>query len=192
MNGIVDSVIIFRILKKLTTPWEKTKAYEVGLIDKKGKILVKKNDRTPEQKSALTLLDKLVFNLKRLLQRVPGGGSQIASYVAALALIQEYVERETNQETRIALTERLEEYKLIHAGIKEYDLSTPEGYMEAFEDIYESSLSGAAFGGAMSGAGSNADINATGRAGVDGGLFSGPKPKKNIRRRMSKILDNKL
>lgn len=182
--NIVDTIIIFRILKKLTTPWEKTAAYKTGLIDKKGKILVKKKDRTKEQKKAFTLLDRLVFNLKRLLGKVPGGQTQIGSYVAALALIKEYVEQESNKETATVLFEKMEEHKMIPHF--EHDISTAEGFLNAWEDAMEEGMtSGASFGGALSGAGSNADINATGFAGYDPVLGR----KKN---KLKKILDRSL
>lgn len=160
MAGLVDTVIIFRILRKLTTPWEKTDAYKTGVIDKKGKVIVKKKDRTPEQKKAFTLLDRLVFNLKRLL-----GGSQLGSYIAALALIKEYVETETNKETAQALFERFEEQRIC-PNFK-HDISTPEGYLDAMEEAMNEMTSGAAFGGSLSGAGSNAQVNASGLAGAD-------------------------
>ena len=44
----IDTVIVFRILKKLTTPFDKTPAYKLGLIDKKGKKI--KNAETDEEK----------------------------------------------------------------------------------------------------------------------------------------------
>ena len=185
MSNIIDTVIIFRILRKLTTPWEKTQAFKTGLIDKKGKILVKKNDRTREQKKAYTLLDRMVFNLKRLLAKVPGGGSQLGSYIAALALLKEYVEKESNRETATVLLERFEEHGYAPKGISEHDLSTPEGFMDAFEEEFMKEMnSGASIGGRFDGAQSNADANASGMAAP-----SGPKKKKN---RLEKILDNKL
>ena len=184
MSNLVDTVTIFRILKKLTTPWDKTKAYKTGLIDKEGKILVKKKDRTPEQKKAFTLLDRMVFNLKRLLAKVPGGKTQIGSYVAALALIKEYVEQESNKETASVLIEKLEEHKFIPE--QKHDISTAEGYLDAMEEeIMREMTSGAAFGGRMSGAGTNADVNATGLAGRDPVLGQ----KKN---KLKKILDRRL
>ena len=39
MANLVDTIIIFRILRKLTTPWEKTAAFKTGLIDKNGKVV---------------------------------------------------------------------------------------------------------------------------------------------------------
>ena len=75
--NMVDTLIIFRILKKLVTPYEKWKAFDLGLIDDKGKSL--KKAKTSEEKSAMTLVDRMVLNMKRLLNKIPGGKSQIAS-----------------------------------------------------------------------------------------------------------------
>jgi hypothetical protein len=43
--GLVDVVISYTFIKDVSTPFDKTKAYEVGIIDDKdGKILVKNKD----------------------------------------------------------------------------------------------------------------------------------------------------
>jgi len=86
-----DLFYAFRFLKLLVTPFEKTKAFELGIIDKDGAILKKRVDRqTPEEKSAYTVFHRLVFNLKRLIGKAPGGKSVIARYGAALFLIKEH------------------------------------------------------------------------------------------------------
>lgn len=181
----VDTIIIFRILKKLVTPFNKTAAFKAGVIDKNGKVLIKPGDRTADQKKTITLLDRMVFNLKRLLGKVPGGKTQLASYVAALALLREHVEKQTNLETSNLLMEKLQEHKIIPKT--KHDLSTAEGFMDAWEEaMYESMVSGASFGGAMSGAGTNSQINSTGMAGIDPVL--GKKKRKDLR----KILDKQI
>lgn len=83
-----DLVYTFRFLKLLVTPWEKMGAYEQGLIDKNGKRTDVKVV-TSEQKSVYNTFHKLVFNLKRLLAKVPGGSTKFASYAAALFLLKE-------------------------------------------------------------------------------------------------------
>ena len=180
-NTLVDSVIIFRILKKLTTPFNKTKAFELGVIDQDGNVITKKVDRTRAQRDAFTLLDRLVFNLKRLLAKVPAGKTQLGSYIAALALIKEYVETETNSETAQALFERFEEQRIC-PNFK-HDISTPEGYLDAMEEAMNEMTSGASFGGSMSGAGTNAQVNASGLAGVD------PVLQRRRRTKIEKILN---
>jgi len=82
-----DLVYTLRFLRLLTTKFEDTTAYKLGLIDEKGKKL--KNPETSEEKSAYNAFHRLVFNLKKLLEKVPGGSSKLASYAAALFLIKE-------------------------------------------------------------------------------------------------------
>jgi|TARA_B110000444_G_scaffold160665_1_gene150141 hypothetical protein len=88
-EGAVDLFITYKFIRLLTTKWNKTDAYKEGVIDAKGKLLVKGKDQTSAQKKAYTVFDKLVFNLKRILEKVPFGKSQIASYAAALFLLKE-------------------------------------------------------------------------------------------------------
>lgn len=95
MANYVDNLIAFRILYKLITPFDKTEAYKRGVIDADGKVLVKIKDQTPEQKDAYDMLDRLVFSLKRLLGKIPGGKSQIASLAAAYYLVKEAYENKT-------------------------------------------------------------------------------------------------
>lgn len=82
-----DLVYTFRFLRLLTTKFENTEAFKLGLIDEKGKKLRKAE--TPEEKSVYSPFIRLVFNIKKLLAKVPGGSSNIATYGAALYLIKE-------------------------------------------------------------------------------------------------------
>ena len=86
-KGVVDLAAIYMFLKRLVTPFEQWDAYKTGLIDKNGKVIVDKADRTPEQNKSFGYFDRLVANLKKLLGKVPGGKSRIASFAAALLLL---------------------------------------------------------------------------------------------------------
>lgn len=88
-KGVVDLAAIYMFLKRLVTPFEQWDAYKTGLIDKNGKVIVDKADRTPEQNKSFGYFDRLVANLKKLLGKVPGGKSRIASFAAALLLLRE-------------------------------------------------------------------------------------------------------
>ncbi len=88
-ESAVDLFITYKFIRLLTTKWNKTDAYKEGVIDDKGKLLVKSAQRTSAQDKAYTVFDKLVFNIKRILEKVPFGKSQIASYAAALFLLKE-------------------------------------------------------------------------------------------------------
>ena len=90
LSTIGNIYFVYQFLKKLVTPFEKTKAFELGIIDEKGKILKRRRDlKTKDEKEAYTLSDTLIWNIKKLMGKIPGGQSRIASYAAALFLIKE-------------------------------------------------------------------------------------------------------
>ena len=64
------------------------RAIELELIDDKGKVI--KKPKTNEEKSAYTVFHRLVFNIKRLLSKLPFGQTKLASYATALFLIKEH------------------------------------------------------------------------------------------------------
>ena len=83
-----DFFYSLRFLRLLTMPWEKTNAFKKGIVDENGKRL--KKPETPQEKSAYTVFHRLVFNIRRLLGKIPLGQSTIARYAAALYLIKEH------------------------------------------------------------------------------------------------------
>lgn len=81
---------VYSFIKRLATPFSSTKAFELGIIDENGKVLKKRSKlKTKEEKEAYTLSDTLVFNLKKVLGKVPGGSTKFASFAAALFLMKE-------------------------------------------------------------------------------------------------------
>ena len=89
LTKATDTVYTLRFLRLLTTPWEETTAFKLGLIDDKGNKL--KKPFTEKEKSAYNMFHRLVFNIKKLINKVPGGSSKIASYATALFLIKEHL-----------------------------------------------------------------------------------------------------
>ena len=89
LTRAADLLYTFRVLKLWVTPFEKTEAYKLGIIDKNGKRDKDMLIDTPEKKAAYTAFQKLVFNIKKLMAKAPGGGSRIASYAAALYLLKD-------------------------------------------------------------------------------------------------------
>ena len=87
MSQIVDLYLVYEFVKRLATPFNETKAFSLGLIDEKGKRLKKASSR--DEKNAMTYFDRLIFNLKRLLAKLPGGESKFVSLAAALFLLKE-------------------------------------------------------------------------------------------------------
>jgi len=101
-----DLVYTFRFLRLLTTSFKDTTAFKLGIIDDSGKRDKSIKLDNDEKRSAYNLFHRLVFNLKKLMSKVPGGGSKIASYAAALMLIKEH--GELSDETMDDLIEKME------------------------------------------------------------------------------------
>ena len=96
MGRAIDLFVTYRFIKLLVTPFEKTDAYRLGIIDADGKrILVPGTTnkptplRTVEEKSAYTVLHKLVFNIKKIFAKVPGLRTKLGTYAAALFLLKD-------------------------------------------------------------------------------------------------------
>lgn len=107
VSRTADLFYAFRFLTLLVTPWNKTGAFEQGIIDENGTNLKKAKElTTPEEKEVYTVFHRLVFNLKRILNKVPFGKSKLASYAAALFLIKENTNL-TEDEIRKVLEEIL-------------------------------------------------------------------------------------
>lgn len=105
-TNALNYVVLYKIISRLITPITKTKAYELGIVDEKGRILRKsKTLSTDEEKEALTRLDIFVFNLKRILG--PVGRSTLANVVGALYLLKEQNNSDffKNEENRYILME---------------------------------------------------------------------------------------
>jgi hypothetical protein len=93
MSRIIDNLIAYKVLKMLVTNFTDTEAFKLGIIDAKGKNLRKANTlNTSEEKDAYTFLNRLVFNMKKIINRLPSGESKTKSLVAALWLVKETYE----------------------------------------------------------------------------------------------------
>jgi hypothetical protein len=93
MSRIVDNLIAYKVLKMLVTNFTDTEAFKLGIIDAKGKNLRKANTlNTSDERDAYTFLNRLVFNMKKIINRLPGGENKTKSLVAALWLVKETYE----------------------------------------------------------------------------------------------------
>ena len=101
MGRAIDLFVTYRFIKLLVTPFEKTEAFKLGIIDKDGnRVLpttppggVRKVVPEPlvstEEKNAYTILHKLVFNIKKIFGKVPGLRTKLGTYAAALFLLKD-------------------------------------------------------------------------------------------------------
>ena len=96
MGRAIDLFVTYRFLRLLTTPFEDTDAFKLGIIDEKGNRIMQKKVKKPavelvtsEQKSSYTILHKLIFNIKKLFNKVPGLRTKVGTYAAALFLLKD-------------------------------------------------------------------------------------------------------
>lgn len=94
LKSAADVVYTIRFLKLLVTKFEDTGAFKAGIIDKDGKknpdFNMDKMDNREAYRDHYTAFHRLVFNLKKIMAKAPGGSSVVARYGAALALIKEH------------------------------------------------------------------------------------------------------
>tara|TARA_B100001996_G_scaffold365191_1_gene334868 strand:+ start:3280 stop:3819 length:540 start_codon:yes stop_codon:yes gene_type:complete len=136
MSRVIDALIAYRILKLLVTPFNKTKAYKLGIIDDKGKVLIKsKQIVNQEQRKAYTLLIRFVFNLKKLLAKVGIRGRLGTAAAAAIAFFKE--EYGNNPEVEKEVFKYLKEQGFEYPAYSE-DYGEPiiEGTYKVKNDIY--------------------------------------------------------
>ena len=103
MGRAIDLFVTYRFLKLLTTPFEKTDAFRLGIIDDNGNRIKKPKSTQPavelatvEQKNSYTILHKLVFNIKKIFQKVPGLRTKVGTYAAALFLLKDTFKESVN------------------------------------------------------------------------------------------------
>jgi len=96
MGRAIDLFVTYRFLKLLTTPFDKTDAFNLGIIDEKGNRIKKPKSTQPavelsttELKNSYTILHKLVFNIKKIFEKVPGLRTKVGTYAAALFLLKD-------------------------------------------------------------------------------------------------------
>ena len=61
MSGALDTVVGIRLLKLLSTPIEKSKAFQLGIINKDGKKL---REPTSGERQHYTFLNRFVFKVQ--------------------------------------------------------------------------------------------------------------------------------
>ncbi len=130
-NRAIDILITYRLLRILTTPFEKQDAFKYGIVDKEGKVLRKYSSlQDNKEKKAYTWLHRFCFNLKRIMKKA-GLGGRLGSIALSLAVL-----LKEHNEPDITGTE--EDIKRIRAkekmGISQY----PE--LEKYKSLIESAV----------------------------------------------------
>ena len=141
MSRVIDALVAYRVLKLLVTPFNKTKAFALGIIDAKGKVLINsrqiskfnQNERK-EMRNAYTLLIRFVFNLKRMLGKLGIRGPLGSSAAAAIAFFKE--EYGDNPEVEKEVYKYLKEQGFEFEISENYGEPLTEGTYKVKHDIY--------------------------------------------------------
>jgi len=103
MGRAIDLFVTYRFLKLLTTPFEDQDAFKLGVIDEKGNRIRQPKSTKPavelsttELRNSYTILHKLVFNIKKIFQKVPGLRTKVGTYAAALFLLKDTFKESVN------------------------------------------------------------------------------------------------
>jgi hypothetical protein len=116
-SRLMDNLIAAKLLYMLTTPFDKTDAFKLGIIDAKGKVLKPASTlHTDAEKNAYNYLTRLIFNVKRLINKLPGGESNLKNLTAAYFMVKEKWETKTthiNEQQFTSLVARMDKVTLV-------------------------------------------------------------------------------
>ena len=139
MSRVIDALVAYRVLKLLVTPFNKTKAYALGIIDEKGKVLIKSKEirklpNPAKAREAYTLLIRFVFNLKRMLSKIGIRGPLGSAAAAAIAFFKE--EHGENPEVEKEVYKFIKEQGFEFEISENYGEPLTEGTYKVKHDIY--------------------------------------------------------
>ena len=135
MSRVIDALVAYRVLKLLVTPFNKTEAFRLGIIDAKGKVLKKsKQIKDPKERNAYTLLIRFVFNLKRMLGKLGIRGPLGSATAAAIAFFKE--EHGDNPEVEREIYKYIKEQGFEFEISENYGEPLTEGTYKVKHDIY--------------------------------------------------------
>jgi hypothetical protein len=90
VNRLFGTITAIVLLREIIRPFDQFEAFRLGIIDRHGTLL--RSPQTAEERNSYDALTRVAVNLKRLLAKVPGGETQIASLLAAMYLWHEDTE----------------------------------------------------------------------------------------------------
>lgn len=182
MSQIIDNALALRILTMLVKPFVETDAFRLGIIDAHGRNIIPSSQLSNEQKSAYTYLHRLVFNIKKIINKLPGGETRLRNLAAAMFLFKEAYSQNSLSIDSALLEKVLTRLENGTVFVQE-ELLVNE-FMQLNEDVPVNSATGTgnATGGTIGGFSGGGGVATGGIAGKDMPL--GKRPK----RRMQKFI----
>ena len=108
-NTIIDSAMTYALMKRLVTPFENWPAYQLGIIDENGKVLKKRKTLNQEERRAWGRFDIMAANIKKIIQKIPGGKTRLGSIAAAAFLFKEGIDLSSKQAIHESVTRVINE-----------------------------------------------------------------------------------
>lgn len=115
-SKIVDAALTYALMKRLVTPFEKWPAYQHGIIDGDGKVLKPRRTLDTAEKQTWGRFDILAANIKKIIQKVPGGSTRLGSLAAAAFLFKEGIDISSKDNFEKSLAEYIKEDGMPVAG----------------------------------------------------------------------------
>ena len=142
MSRALDAVVGIRLLKLLSTPIQKSKAFQLGIIDADGKKL--KNPSTTAERNAYTLLNRFVFKVQKSLTRSSDmNARRLLSFAAAMALLREYEETDDELDVAVLLELHMEDETVQQqARLLESNVLSLKNYMEELNGVAGGAVAG--------------------------------------------------
>lgn len=86
LNQLINTFTLYKFIKDITTPYNKMKLYDNGLIDETGEIIDSTN---------LLPYDHLILSIKKLLKQIPNPNTKakLKNLTTAISLFSEDVEK---------------------------------------------------------------------------------------------------
>mgnify|MGYP001289995757 FL=1 len=146
MSRALDAVVGIRLLKLLSTPIQKSKAFQLGIIDADGKKL--KNPSTTNERNAYTLLNRFVFKVQKSLTRSSDmNARRLLSFAAAMALLREYEEKDDELDVGVLLELYMQDETVQQqARLLESNVLSLKNYMEEMNGVGGGAVAGIGVG----------------------------------------------
>jgi len=96
LNKVISAFTVFKFIKAMTTPFNQMDAYDLGIIDSKGKFLKKVDQLTTNQeRKSVDAFNRLVINFKKIIAKVPDPSlkANLKRLPTAMVLLKDDVEK---------------------------------------------------------------------------------------------------
>ena len=146
MSRALDAVVGLRLLKLLTTPIEKSKAFQMGIVDKDGNKL--KNPANTNERNAYTFLTRFAFKVQRALMKSSDRNARrLLTFAAAMALLKEYKEDDDDLDVGVLLELYMQDEDVItQAKLLESNVLSFKNYIDEENGVGGGAIAGVGIG----------------------------------------------